>query len=419
MLGRRGNPESGVRGRRHAPPVSHSGSDRLTCSPAAAGGAQVVSHALERVKIPRHGRLFPAAALFALALPVAARAQDVRPDARPDAGTHTVKRGDTLWDLAQTYLGDAYLWPEIYRLNTDQIDDPHWIYPSEVLKLPGRAAQVAVAAPDGAPVAEEPRRPNSPTVFSTRTMVRSRPGFASGVSQPRVPHGDVLRAPYFDRHGGPSTTGRLLFTADIPGIAKPRGTTNFQLYDKLLMVPPAGALAAERERFVAYTLADDIEDVGTVVIPSAVVEVVRAPQQGEAAIVQVVQLYTQLNADDRIIPLDTAGTALTGVPVQVPGNTLRSTKIRAIQRDVDLPSLNYYILFDLAARDGMKVGDEVLVYRERQLPKEDDGPVLPEVAIATAQVVRVTAYGSTARILSQEQPMIRAGERVRVIGRMP
>ena len=43
---------------------------------------------------------------------------------RADATTHAVKRGDTLWDISRRYLGDPYLWPEIYRNNTDQIEDP-------------------------------------------------------------------------------------------------------------------------------------------------------------------------------------------------------------------------------------------------------------------------------------------------------
>ena len=84
-----------------------------------------------------------------------------------------------------------------------------------------------------------------------------------------------------------------------------------------------------------------------------------------------------------------------------------------------LPSLNSYVLFDLTAADGMKVGDEVAIYRPRVEPKGDDGPTLPEVEIATAQVVRVTPYGATARVTSQEQPAIRTGESIRVVARMP
>lgn len=376
-----------------------------------------MSHALERVKITRPGRLLTAAALIALAMPAALRAQET--PAEP--GTHVVKRGDTLWDLAKTYLGDAYLWPEIYRLNTDQIDDPHWIYPSEVLKLPGHAAVAAAppAAPGETQVVETPRRALGPTVFTPRTLAHPRMSGTSTVPAAHVLFGDVIKAPYFDRIKGPATHGRVVFSADIPGIAMPRNTTNFQLFDRLLMVPPAGSLAAVHDRFIAYTLGEDIEDVGTMVIPSALLEVVRAPQQDEPAIVQVRELYTQLNADDRVIPLDTAGTGSPDTPTPVPAGAVRSTTIRAIHRAVELPSVDYYVLFDLSSHDGMRVGDEVLFYREREAQKSDDGPTLPEVVLATGQVVRVTAYGATARVTTMEQPLLRVGEHVRVTARMP
>lgn len=48
---------------------------------------------------------------------------------------HSVKRGDTLWDLAEKYLGDASKWPTIYKANKSKIKDPHWIYPAQKLLI--------------------------------------------------------------------------------------------------------------------------------------------------------------------------------------------------------------------------------------------------------------------------------------------
>jgi hypothetical protein len=371
--------------------------------------------ALGRVNNSRLGRSLFATALLSVTVATPSIAQD----ARGQASTHTVKRGDTLWDLAQSYLGDAYLWPEIYRINTDQIEDPHWIYPGEILRLPGRtvAAAPAPAVVEAAPAPAA--RPTTGTVFSSQTRVFGRASSPRTIVPPRVAIGDVMRAPYYTEVGGPRTFGRIMFGADIPGVDKAHGTTNFQMYDRLLMVPPAGSAAAERSRFVAYETGPTEEELGTMVVPVALLEVVRAPRDGEAAIVQVRQLYGVLDADTRVIPLDTAGAGAIGVPIAVAPGAVRSASLLEVYKPAILPSLGHYVLFGLSARDGMRIGDEVQVYRTRTEPKGDDGPILPEVAIATAQVVRVTPYGATALITSQQQPAIRKGEHIRVTARMP
>jgi LysM repeat protein len=376
---------------------------------------------IERVMISRLGRSLTAAALLSATVAAPAVAQG----ARSDATSHTVKRGDTLWDIARQYLGDPYLWPEIYRINTDKIEDPHWIYPGEVLRLTMRTvatsqpAAPAAAAP--APDAERAPEPQSePTSFATTPLrvARSRTAPAQAVV-PGVLRGDIVRAPYYDRAGGPENSGRIIFGADLPGVDKPRPNHNFQLFDRLLVVPPEGSAAAVRDRFIAYELGSSEEDVGTVVIPIALLQVVRAPRNDEPAIVEVRELYGSLNAETRVIPLDTTGVGVRGRPVAVPAGAGRTARLLEIQRANVLPSLNSFVLFDLTAADGMKVGDEVSIYRRRVESKGDDGPTLPEVEIATAQVVKVTRYGTTARVTSQDQPAIRKGESIRVVARMP
>ncbi len=47
---------------------------------------------------------------------------------------YVVKPGDTLWDISKIYLRDPWYWPEIWYVNP-QVQNPHLIYPGDVLKL--------------------------------------------------------------------------------------------------------------------------------------------------------------------------------------------------------------------------------------------------------------------------------------------
>jgi hypothetical protein len=47
---------------------------------------------------------------------------------------YVVKEGDTLWDIASTFLRDPWYWPEVWYINP-QVENPHLIYPGDTLAM--------------------------------------------------------------------------------------------------------------------------------------------------------------------------------------------------------------------------------------------------------------------------------------------
>jgi hypothetical protein len=56
--------------------------------------------------------------------------------AMPAMETVIIKKGDNLWRIARGTWGKGVRWSTIYQANTDQIRNPHWIYPGQVFLMP-------------------------------------------------------------------------------------------------------------------------------------------------------------------------------------------------------------------------------------------------------------------------------------------
>jgi nucleoid-associated protein YgaU len=63
---------------------------------------------------------------------------------------HLVVRGDTLWDISGKFLQHPWCWPQVWDLNREQIRDPHWIYPGQIVYLDRVAGRLRLGSPTGA-----------------------------------------------------------------------------------------------------------------------------------------------------------------------------------------------------------------------------------------------------------------------------
>ena len=102
--------------------------------------------------------------------------------------THTVQKGDTLWDLSSRYYRNAWGWPKMWSYNP-QITNPHWIYPGDVIRI---------MPPGGAPPPAE--GPKQASALPTSHIIGGRKG----------PSGIFLRQTGFVEPGELAQAGKIV-----------------------------------------------------------------------------------------------------------------------------------------------------------------------------------------------------------------
>lgn len=392
------------------------------------------------------------AVLTGLAMPAAVWAQNARPD------THTVNKGDTLWDLARTYMGDPLLWPEIYRLNTAVVEDPHWIYPGEVLRLVPGADVSAVPSTDTPPPPGQQVEPTSDLAAAPGDSAEAAPGDVEpGLAEPQVMdltsdsrddrRDDVDLTPLVGSsrrtaNSGPSlevqlarkyrpvrrsefyssgflTEGKALPMGDMLGTVAPlqieaenRGTTA-ALFSKVAVLPPSGARYQVGDTLMVFRVGREVRGYGTVVIPTGLVRVVDAARAEIAG--EVIAAYGQIHDGQRVMPAEKFDDPGRVRPVRisdgVKGEVLAHRDAQPLTGPQDVIFLNR------GRADGVGLGD-LFEIRATARARENAAGLVPDV-MATVQVVHLGEHSSTARVTRVTQPDIAPGSEARQIAKLP
>lgn len=360
-------------------------------------------------------RSFPAAvAIVVLALLAAPRSVRGQVLDIPEGGQHAVVVGNTLWDLAAAFYGDPFLWPRIYEANVDRIEDPHWIYPGQIILIPdgdGNVQAVRVISGDeeytpmpredmGPMVTyEEPRR----TKFYRDTAEVTRAAEEALAARVAVPRSIFYSAPFLDFDNGERALGRIVDFEGEEEVRTPRDWT--VLYDRVVLELD-GDMLAPGTRLQVFDLADPRETLGPLVAtPTGIVTVLHRTEGGVVASVDA--QYDRMRIGDLVRPLPAYDPRPGVVPEPVDGGPM--ARVMAYAQVHELHQPGNYLFLDMGRGDGLAVGDEFVVEFGQPRARVE----------GRVQVVGLQDEVSTGRIVMIRNPVFVGDVELRLSHRMP
>ena len=348
-------------------------------------------------------------AALAIFCTVAAQPALAQQPAQTQQKQHTVRAGDTLWDLARQYFNDPFRWPLIYDANKGVVENPHRIFPTETLIIPGTqqpdAVAVAVDEPVGPPARSRfytaPVQPG-PTLITTEQI-------STSLVQPNEWQGAPWVADSMEL-----TLNGTVFRSANPRNQGDKLPTKFHPQDDLIVTPVGPGMQAG-DRLLAVRLSRNLRGFGWVVEPQAILHVDSVGADRAVAFVET--QFADLQVGDWTIALPSVPPMPEDQLTPVSGGP--QGEVINFLFDQPLVGTDDIAFVSIGSSEGIAVGDELLAYIPERRASTSGTEMLPEQAVARMRVIKVTDDVSTVRIIGLNSASLRQGLPVRVARKAP
>ena len=285
------------------------------------------------------------------AMPARAAADAVKPEAKnakkdeirlqdnaPDR--HIVVQGDTLWGIAAKFLKDPWRWPDLWRMNQEQIKSPHRIYPGNIIVLDRTKEQPQLKL--ATPVIEKKLDPRVRVEKGGADI----PSIASALIEP------FLSQPLVIEEDGMDAAPRIVAAQEdrvyvgsgniayVTGIDK-SSQKLWQIYR-----PGKPLVDPETRRVLGYE--------------AFYLGVARVSKEGNPATIEIITAKQEIGRGDRLLPAARA-LPLNYVP-HAPDKMVQG-RVVSSYGGINETGRNSIITINKGSRDGMEIGHVLALYR--------------------------------------------------------
>lgn len=324
---------------------------------------------------------------------------------------HTVRRGNTLWDISEAYLGTPWVWPSVWRENDADIANPHLIRPGDLIWITStemrrvtrqEADEMLAAVPEPA---EEPAAPESVEAVEPEVAEVELPASLES-EQVSVPLGED-EGPQAGPAVRVASRESMSFVSaeELEGAASVVGSPEERTWlgttDRLYLGLGEGEVKPGDE-FTVFRQAEPVRDVDGDLLGYHVevlgwTEVREA--HGDTSSAEVRLAIAEMRVGDRVLPREAPEleVRMRPAPVELEGNVVFMPADRTYAGSID------YVYVNRGRIHGLEQGSALVVVEPGKVVEDearDTEVLIPDREVASLVVVEARAETSVAFVTS-------------------